>query len=156
MIQSLVTTTPVYLPTHPSKALSQHQDYDAMKWHGRWAESTVEERKLWPSSDLISGSRSTRSSIATPHGVADFSKDDMFHRKSLFALFVGYREAAFCSTSTPAHVCVDISQPWTLLSLHLLLLVCGMKHAESSYSVPQYELQHNRPFISQSFMLLPI
>lgn len=87
MFQSLVTTTPVYLPTHPSKALSQQQDYDAMKRHGSWAESTVEERKLWPSSDLISGSRSTRSSIATPHGVANFSKDEMFHRKSLFAMF---------------------------------------------------------------------
>lgn len=64
MIHSSATTTPS-LCAHTPKQSTFASGLQCSEETGRWAESTVEKRMLWPSSARINGSGSTRSS--TPH-----------------------------------------------------------------------------------------
>lgn len=104
-----------------TKALLQPQSYNAVKRQGG------EQRPLWGEvhcdpAVITSVEASSPGSLLPTPGVAE---GKCFHKEKLILLCLLGMEAPSCGTPTPVHTYIDISQPQTVVFLHLLLFVSG-------------------------------
>lgn len=101
-----------------AKALLQPQNYNAVKRQGD------EQRPLWREDQAV-----ITSVEASPPGsllpTTVLQRESVSQKKAHFALFVGYGGPLLWHTHSPVHTYIDISQPQTVVFLHLLLLVSG-------------------------------